>query len=189
MSLRSDDPMTQTREQHLQEWDDTLQDWLNGELAPAARARFAAHLESCEICSDQVAGFERVDEALTQALPRLTLDNAFERRLFSKIDAIDEHARAAKRRQAERELEAERRLLARTWRRSVLTVVPSVIAGIVLAVSLSSYFSGSELVGSLVADGAAALGRNTAGMLHLGVTSLIGAGVGLTIARWLTRTS
>jgi len=177
----------QSREEHLREWNDALQDALEGELTPAARASFDAHLQSCEICQEQLAELERVDAALVAALPRLTLDDAFERRLLATIDSSDERARAAKRRQAEREIDRARQALARDWRRNLVIVVPSIIAGLVLAYSLSTYFSGSELMRTLIEEGAARLGRDAAGIMRMAVTSVIGAGIGLTIARWLAR--
>jgi anti-sigma factor RsiW len=177
----------QSHEEHLLEWNDALQDAVDGVLTPAVRATLEVHLQSCEICQEQLAELERVDGELVTASPRLTLDDAFERRLFAKIDSSDERARAAKRRQAQREIERARQALARDWRRNLVIVVPSIIAGIVLAYFLSTYFGSSEFMRALIAEGTAGLGHDAAGIVRIAVTSVIGAGIGLTIARWLAR--
>ena len=175
-----------SREQHLQEWSEALQDWLDGELSLAARAKFDTHLAGCGICREQVARFKDLDAALAAAAPPLVLDQSFDRRLFAQIDASDERSRAAKRRVLERQLETERLALARGWRRGLAIVIPSVIAGIALALTLSAYIGSSEIVRSLIADGAAVLGGNASSTLRLAVTCVTGAGIGLTIARWLS---
>jgi anti-sigma factor RsiW len=174
-------------ERHLHEWGDRLQDWLDGELAPAARAAFAAHLSACEICREYVGRFEQLDARLTAALPSLALDASFDARLMARIAANDEQLRATKRRALERQIENERLALARGWRRSLVTVVPSVIAGIAVAFSLSAYVGDLQIVRTLITDSAAGLGQNAPTLIKLAVTSITGAGIGLTIARWLSR--
>jgi anti-sigma factor RsiW len=47
-----------------------VQDWLDGELAPAAAARFEAHLVTCALCEAEVASFRVVFSEL-RAVPLL----------------------------------------------------------------------------------------------------------------------
>jgi anti-sigma factor RsiW len=178
-----------TRERHLQDWNDALQDWLDGELAPIDRARFEAHLAACAICHESIATFERLDAALAASLPPVALSDSFDRRLLARIDASDEQSRVAKRSDIERQMQAERLELARGWRRTLAILVPSIVAGITVAFALAASLSGSEAVRSLIASGSAALGQGSGPLLQLAITSFMGAGIGLLIARWVSVTN
>src|SRR5690242_1959738 len=97
------------------QWDDTLQDWLDGELNDADSAAFEAHLAACGLCQRNLPEFEELDEALIEATPPLQLDAAFDRNLFAQIDAIDESKRLEARRRLEQEWQQQMQSLARNW--------------------------------------------------------------------------
>jgi len=79
-------------DEHSQ-WDDVLQDWLDGELNDAASAAFEAHLAACGRCQRSLPEFERLEEALVESAPQLKLDANFDQALLAQIDAIDESKR------------------------------------------------------------------------------------------------
>ena len=168
-------------------WDDSLQDWLDGELNDADGAAFEAHLGRCELCQQSLGDFEELDAALLQATPPLELNPAFDQQLFAKIDAIDENKRAEARRQLEQEWQDQMHALARHWRRTLAFVIPGIIGGIVLAFALMSWLDSSGITNNLVAQGAAELGGSSIDYLRLGITAVVGAAFGMLVAPWLAR--
>lgn len=177
--------MTQLNE-HSQ-WDDALQDWLDGELNDAASAAFEAHLTGCGLCQRNLPEFEELDEALIEAAPPLQLDATFDRNLFAQIDAIDESKRLEARRQLEQEWQQQMQSLRRNWRRTLAFVIPGVVGGIVLAMALVSWLDSSGITSNLVAQGAAELGGRSIDYLRLGITTVVGAAFGMLVAPWLAR--
>ena len=108
-------PQHRSDPQHALEWNDRLQDWLDGDLADADIAVFTAHLADCPLCQQQLADFEQLENTLQAQSPRLSLDEAFDARLFAQIDAMDETQRAAARQKIEQELQNDLRELTRSW--------------------------------------------------------------------------
>jgi anti-sigma factor RsiW len=177
------------QEQHPLEWSNALQDFLEGELDASARQSFEAHLAACEICRDNLAQFERLDSALAAALPPIALDSAFDRKLFAQIDSSDEAARAARKKQALLEMQTARAALQHSWRRQLALVIPGAAAGVTLAIALSTYIGGSDLIHTLIVDGSAAMGARAADAMRLMVPCIVGAGIGAMVARWLATVS
>lgn len=168
-------------------WDDSLQDWLDGELNEADRAAFEAHLGRCELCQRQLGELEELDSALLEAAPPLELSPAFDQQLFARIDAIDETQRIEARRRLEQEWQEQMQALAHNWRRTLAFVIPGVIGGIVLAFALVSWLDSSGITSNLVAQGAAELGGSSIDYLRLGITAVVGAAFGMLVAPWLAR--
>ena len=171
---------------HDLEWNDCLQDGLDGELDPAEQASFDTHVASCPRCQTRLKRLESLDQALQNAAPPVSLDASFDARLFAKIDDVDETRRAAARERVQSEMQLELQLLARNWRRTLGVIVPGIIAGIALAFSLAAYFDTSELMRTLVAESASDVGSAGATFIHMLLTSMVGAAIGYTVARWLT---
>jgi anti-sigma factor RsiW len=171
-------------EHHL-EWNDRLQDWLDGDLADAEAPVFTAHLADCTLCQQRLADFEQLENVL-QA-PRLSLDAAFDARLFAQIDAIDETQRAAARQKVEQELQQNLRALTRNWRRTLAFIVPGIIGGMALAFALMGYFDASGLTGKVVAEGASELGSQSANLVHAVFIAITGASIGGVMAGWLAK--
>ncbi|WP_129641932.1 zf-HC2 domain-containing protein [Peristeroidobacter agariperforans] len=169
------------------QWDDALQDWLDGELNDAASAAFEAHLAACGLCQRSLPEFEALDEALVESAPQLKLDANFDQALFAQIDAIDESKRLEARRRLEQEWQEQMQSLSRKWRRTLAFVIPGIIGGIVLAVALMSWLDSSGITNNLVAQGAAELGGNSIDYLRVSITAVVGAAFGMLIAPWLAR--
>lgn len=173
------------------EWNDALQNWLDGELNDAESATFEAHLAACGLCQRSLPEFEQLDEALTEAAPLLKLDTSFDQALFARIDAIDESKRQEARRRLEQEWQQQVQSLARNWRRTLAFVIPGIIGGIVLAVALMSWLDSSGITNNLVAQGAnlsaAELSGRSIDYLRMAITAGVGGALGLLIAPWLAR--
>lgn len=169
------------------QWDDALQDWLDGDLDDAQSAAFEAHLASCGLCQQNLPEFEQLDEALIEAAPALKLDAEFDQSLFAQIDAIDESKRLEARRRVEQEWQQQMQSLARNWRRALAFMIPGIIGGIVLAVALVSWLDSSGITNNLAAQGAAELGGRSIDYLRMGITAGVGAALGMLVAPWLAR--
>jgi anti-sigma factor RsiW len=169
---------------HHLEWNDRLQDWLDGDLSATDEAALQAHMADCVLCRARAEELRELDFNLSTAAPRLALDTAFDARLFAQIDAIDDSKRAEARQRLEQELQQNLQALARGWRRSLLVIVPGAIAGVALAFGLASWLNDASLMQTLVAE-SARLGSENSGSVHLIATTLLGASLGGAIARWL----
>lgn len=175
--------MTENEQHHL-EWNDRLQDWLDGDLRDADAAALEAHLAQCQLCSVRLEELSQLDRTLQLNAPQISLDTSFDERLFAQIDRIDESKRAEARRRVEQELQQNLSELSRGWRRALAFVIPGVIAGIALAFALSSWLDDSGLTRTIAIEGADQLGGSS-DTIQLVLTTLLGAGLGLGIARWL----
>ena len=176
---------------HAQQWHDRLQDWLDGELTASESAFIEAHLAGCADCQQSMADFEQLDEALVGLTPPLRLTAAFDQSLFAQIDAIDDSKRIEARRKLEAEWQQQMHALSRNWRRTLAFVIPGVVAGIAIAFALMSWLDSSGLTNQLVAEGAAELGGklggNSVDLLRIGMTTVVGAALGMLVAPWLAR--
>lgn len=171
--------------EHQLDWNDRLQDWLDGDIDAADRVAVESHLGGCDICQQQMSALERIDEALFSGAPAPELSAAFDDRLFAQIDAIDETKRAAARQRVEEELQENLRALSRSWRRALAFVIPGVMGGIVLAFALAGYFDASGLAGRIAAEGASIGGNASA--IQTALIGMIGAGIGGLLAGWLAK--
>ena len=173
-------------DEHSLTWGERLQDRLDGDLSPADCRSVDAHLADCTACQAQLAEFEALDRALLAAAPPLSLDAAFDRRLLSRIDAIDDQQRIRARQQLEEEMQANLRALSRWWRQSLAFVIPGVLAGMALTFALIRCLDQSGLGRALIQEGAIELGRNSALYVQALIIVVVGSGIGLTLARWLS---
>lgn len=169
------------------QWDDSLQDWLDGELDQADGAAFEAHLSDCARCQRNLAALEELDAGLIEAAPAIRLGSDFDAKLFARIDAIDESERVAARRRLEQEWQQQMQSLARNWRRTLAFVIPGIIGGIMLALALMSWLDSSGITSHLAAQGAAELGGGSIDYLRLGISAVVGAAFGMLVAPWLAR--
>ena len=172
------------REHHL-EWNDRLQDWLDGDLDAADAAALQAHMADCVTCRARADELQALDRSLRSASARLALGEAFDAKIFAQLDSIDDSQRAEARRRIEQELQQNLQALARGWRRAFLFVVPGVIAGVALAFALTWWLADAGVMHTLIAQSAAEFGSDNSGQVRLIATTLLGAGLGGMIARWL----
>ena len=177
MSDRSANPSD--AHEHELAWNDRLQDWLDGDLDAAGAAALQAHMADCAMCRARADELQALDRNLQLASPRLTLDSAFDAKIFAQIAA----RRPAQR--LEQELQQNLQALKRGWRRALLFILPGVIAGIALAFALAWWLNDAGLMRTLVVQSAAEFGANNSSQVQVIVMTLLGAGLGGTLARWL----
>jgi anti-sigma factor RsiW len=170
---------------HDIEWNDRLQDWLDGDISAADAAALQAHMAGCAACRARAEELQALDRSLRNAAPRLALNDAFDAKLFAQIDAIDESKQAAARQRMEQELQQNLQALARGWRRALLFIIPGVIAGVALAFALTWWMTDAGVMRALIAQSAAEFGAGNSGQVQLIATTLLGAALGGLIARWL----
>ena len=170
---------------HDIEWNDRLQDWLDGDLDAADAAALQAHLAGCPACRARADELQALDRSLRSAAPRLALHDAFDAELFAQIDAVDESKRAEARQRIEQELQQNLQALARGWRRALLFIIPGVIAGVALAFALTWWMADAGVMRALIAQSAAEFGPGSSGQVQLIATTVLGAALGGLIARWL----
>ena len=171
--------------EHELAWNDRLQDWLDGDLDAADTVALQAHISDCALCRARAEELQALDRSLRSAAPQLALDEAFDAKIFAQLDAVDDSQRAEARRRIEQELQQNLQALARGWRRAFLFVVPGVIAGVALAFALTWWLADAGVMHTLIAQSAAEFGSDNSGQVRLIATTLLGAGLGGMIARWL----
>lgn len=172
------------RDHHL-EWNDRLQDWLDGDLNAADATALQAHLADCAMCRARAEELQALDRSLRTATPRLALDEAFDAKIFAQIATIDDSKRAAARQRIEQELQQNLQALARGWRRAVWFIVPGVIGGVALALALTWWLTDAGLMRALIMQSAAEFGSGNSSLVQPIATALLGATLGGMIARWL----
>ena len=176
--------MATSSEHHL-EWNDRLQDWLDGDVDAAESALVERHLADCAICQERLADFEQLDAALREAAPRIALDDAFDRRIFAQTEVADEAQRSQARERANQELQQNLRALSRGWRRTLAFIVPGIVAGVAIAFGLASWLDDAGLTREIIAQAPSALGQEGPTLMHWYLTALLGATLGMIVARWL----
>jgi anti-sigma factor RsiW len=183
MTARTANP-SDAREHELA-WNDRLQDWLDGDLDAAGEAALQAHMADCAMCRARADELQALDRSLRGAAPRMALDAAFDAKIFAQIEAIDDSKRAEARQRIEQELQQNLQALKQGWRRALLFIVPGVIAGVALAFALSWWLTDAGVMRALIVQSAAEFGTNNSGQVQLIATTLLGAGLGGLLARWL----
>src|SRR5579862_6150302 len=119
------------------EWEERLQDWIDGELDPAAAATLDAHLTTCAICQSRGTVLRAVDGTLARLIGQPRLDESFDRALLERVSIEAQADRIAARARATQERNRHLAALARQWRRSLGLLVLSALVGTVLLGTLA----------------------------------------------------
>jgi len=126
------------------EWEERLQDWIDGELDPAAAAILDAHLTTCAICQSRRTALRAVDGTLARLIGQPRLDESFNRALLERASIEAQADQIAARARATQEQDRHLAALARQWRRSLGLLVLSVLAGTVLLGMLARSLAGAQ---------------------------------------------
>lgn len=172
--------------EHDAAWNDRLQDWLDGDVDAHEQALIESHLQSCERCQQTFDAFQALNDQLTTNIPRTQLDPSFDARLFMQIDAMNDAERVAARERAQAQLQADFEALSRNWKQTLLGLLPSVLAGVAFTLALTLYFDTAQWLESFAADSAGEIAGVSSNLVHLLLTSVMGATIGYAIARWLS---
>ena len=177
---------TMNDREHDTAWNDRLQDWLDGGLEADEHALIQSHLDNCERCRRSLNPLQALDHQLGYTISSTQLDQSFDARLFAKIDAANDAERIAARERAQAQLQANIEALSRNWKRTLLGMLPSVLAGIAFTLALTLYFDTAQWLRAFAVDNAGEIAGMSPSFIHLLLTSAMGAAIGYGIARWLS---
>jgi anti-sigma factor RsiW len=131
------------------EWDERLQDWIDGDLDAAESAALEAHIAGCRPCQARLSAFRTVDEALSESLPGQTLPESFDRVVLERIDVASKAGRAAARARIQREYQDEIGAFSRQWRTALRSMILNVVVATALLAAFLTRLSGSFSAASL----------------------------------------
>jgi anti-sigma factor RsiW len=174
-------------EQHDLEWNDRLQDLLDGDAEGPDRATLEAHVAGCARCRAQFARLKKLDAILRARIDEPPLSPSFDREVYARINALDTQARARARRRIERELQENLETLAQGRRRGLLSMLGGAVAGSALAFALITWADQSGIANAIV-GAASRAGAGEPGILHTLLTIMIGATIGAAVSRLLVAT-
>jgi anti-sigma factor RsiW len=166
------------------EWDERLQDWIDGDLDPSGAAALEAHVAGCSACQARMSGFRALDTTLAKALAPPALSEAFDRRLLEHVDRASTSERTAARARLEREWQAQMRAFSRQWRHALGSMLLNLLLGTALLVALLARLGAPSLVSRLIEQS----GQLTHYASLRPASAAMVAVAGLTVAAlWLTR--
>lgn len=175
-------------EQHDAQWNDLLQDLIDGEIENADRVVLDSHVAGCHRCRAQLTKLKRVDHFLHAKLESPPLSVTFDQQAFARIHAMNEQTQERARRRMESELQENLQALARTWRRSLLSVIGGAIAGIALALAFLNWASEAPIAKSVVDAATNSVGQGYSNVIHVLITMLVGAAIGACVSRLMSAT-
>lgn len=171
--------------QHDSEWNDRLQDLLDGDLSHGERAAVDAHLAGCTRCRSQFARLKRMDSMLRMQTEAPAPHAAFDQQLFARIHAMDARDTERARRRMEGELQQNLRSLSRSWRRNWISMLAGAAAGIASAFALLSWIDTAGIASAVAGAARSTTGFGTVGLLNTIIMMFVGAVIGAGVARWL----
>jgi len=126
------------------EWDERLQDWIDGDLDPAASAALEAHLAGCDECQARLQAFRAVDATLSGSLARQTLPASFDRAVLERVDRAANAGHAAARARLEQAWQAEIGAFSRQWRTAFRSMILNTVLATALLATLLTRLPGWE---------------------------------------------
>jgi anti-sigma factor RsiW len=174
-------------EQHDLEWNDRLQDLLDGDVEGPDRATLEAHVASCARCRAQFAKLKKLDALLHARIDEPHLSPSFDQQVYARINALDTRARDRARRRIDRELQENLETLAQFRRRGLLSMLGGAVAGVALAFALITWADQTGITNAVV-GAASRAGAGQPGILHTLLTIVIGATIGAAVSRLLVST-
>lgn len=165
------------------DWEEGLQDWIDGDLNPAQRAVLDEHIASCTSCHARMDALQAIDAALSKSFSQQTPEESFDRRVLERIAGAARADRAAARARLEREWRAQMAVLSHQWRTACRSLALNVSAGAALLIALAKTFDALPFVYRLI-DQAWLLSQYASARPAI----ILSAAAGLTVAAlWLVR--
>lgn len=125
-------------EPHECEWEERLQDWIDGDLDPTEVAAVAQHSASCAICRERLTMLRALDAQLSRSVTREALDASFDCRVLDRVTVITQADRAAARARLETERREQMAALARGWRKLWRSIILNAVGWISLFIALTA---------------------------------------------------
>ena len=122
------------------EWQERLQDWIDGDLDLAHRIAVDEHLANCAACRAHLSALRSLDAALTVGVVTQTLDVTFDRRVVDGLSAASETARVAARLRLEREWRDQQTALSHQWHDVWKSLTLNALAATAVLIALLTAF-------------------------------------------------
>jgi anti-sigma factor RsiW len=132
------------------DWEERLQNWIDGDLHPAQFAAVAEHIASCTSCHARMNRLRAVDAALSGSFSQATLDESFDRKVFERIASAAKTDRVAARARIEREWQDQIAALSDQWRDVWKVIILNAVAGVAVLIALTTAFSVLPSVSHLI---------------------------------------
>lgn len=166
------------------DWEDQLQDWVDGDLDIAQSAALEEHLSGCSACRARMKALQAVDGLLCRSLPPEALDASFDCRVLERVAKIEMANWAATRERLERERQAQIAALAWQWRRAWRALALNIVAAGAVLIALAAGFGGILDFVSSLQDQTTLLLRNA--ILHPTIALLVASGLSV-VSLWVVR--
>lgn len=98
------------------EWEERLQDWIDGDVDASESEAVFAHAAPCASCGERIEALRTLDAQLARCLPPLALDEGFDRRVLTGVGGVPRDLASARSR-IEREWQDQQEALRRGQRR------------------------------------------------------------------------
>lgn len=122
------------------DWDERLQDWLDGDLGPGEAAAVATHIASCTACQTRASALQAIDTALAEAFSQPRLTASFDRHVLERVATTRQADQAAARARAEREWQEQKATLAHQWHSAWRSTLLNTLAGVALLICVLTTF-------------------------------------------------
>lgn len=133
------------------EWEEKLQDSIDGDLDPGESVALNQHIAGCTACQAQRDALQALDAALAQSLLKETLSESFDHRVLERVstERADQATALAR---VEHEWQAHRAALSRQWRNALRSMILNTLAGVALLVTLLRTLGIASWVSRLAQD-------------------------------------
>jgi anti-sigma factor RsiW len=121
------------------EWEERLQDWLDGDIDASESQLVSAHAATCPTCGERLAALRALDDQLSVGLPPVALGQAFNRRVLAATGLLSRDTAAPAR--LEREWQQQKTWLLRGRRRIFFWVSIDILAVAALVALVASFGS------------------------------------------------
>jgi anti-sigma factor RsiW len=122
------------------DWEERLQDWIDGDLDSAQLAAVDEHIASCISCRARMNPLQAVDAALSRSLSQSTLDESFDRKVLERIASAAKTDRVAARARIEREWQDQIAALSDQWRNVWKAIILNAVATVAVVIALTTAF-------------------------------------------------
>ena len=120
------------------EWEERLQDWIDGDVDAGEAEAVLAHAAGCASCGERIEALRTLDNQLASCLPRPALDDDFDRRVLASVGRISGELASARSR-LQRDWQEQQTGLRRSRRRIWNWIILDA-AAILMLIALATRF-------------------------------------------------
>jgi hypothetical protein len=123
------------------DWEEKLQDWIDGDLESHQVTLLIDHVASCQSCSALIGALRTLDASLVVQIVQPTPGVKFDRRLLARIAAAEIVVRPIGRARVEKELKDQLTALSHQQRRRWGAAILNALAGAAVVMALARTLS------------------------------------------------